>query len=297
MRVLLTGATGFIGSHILMALHEAGHDITVIKRSTSVVPAHIEIINNVSWYDNDENLYSKLKSLERFDVIVHLATNYGSKKGDWVGIENDNVGFPLFLLQFAMGNGCKLFINTDSFFSRRVYSYAHMEEYILTKQCFSMWGVLVTRKIPDFCFVNARLEHVYGPGDGAEKFTMWLLKNLITNKKEINLTACDQKRDFIYIDDVVGAYLSIMNNAASLKGYCEIGIGSGNSVPLKDFVLTAKNITGSGAKLLFGAVPQRQGEIMHSQADPLILNSFGWKPEIDLIEGINRTVKKSLFKS
>lgn len=295
MRILLTGATGFIGSHMLMALHEAGHDITAIKRSTSIVPVHLKNLKNISWYDNDDALYSTLKSLKKFEVVIHLATNYGRKSGDLVEIENDNVSFPLLLLQFSMNSGCKLFINTDSFFTRKNYSYGHMEEYILTKQFFSMWGGLATRKNPEFCFVNARLEHVYGPGDGPEKFIMWLLKNLTADIKEINLTACDQKRDFIYIDDVVAAYLSIMNNAISLNGYCEIGIGSGSSIPLRDFILIAKDVTGSGTNLNFGVVPQRQGEIMHSQADPLILNSFGWRPKIDSVEGINLTVKNSFF--
>lgn len=296
MRVLLTGATGFIGSHLLMALHRVGHELTVIKRSTSIVPAHVENINNINWYDNDENLLSKLKSLKRFDAVVHLATNYGKKDSDWFGVENNNVGFPLFLLQFAIKNDCKLFINTDSFFSRENYTYLHMEEYILTKQYFSKWGALATRKNADFCFVNARLEHVYGPGDDAEKFSMWLLKNLMANKKEISLTECDQKRDFIYIDDVVNAYITIINNATSLKGYCEIGIGTGCSVPLKDFVLMAKNTIGSNTQLHFGVLPQRQGEIMNSQADIFILNSFGWKPKIELRNGIDLTVKKLKFK-
>lgn len=291
MRVLLTGATGFVGSHVLMALYKAGHDIVAIKRSTSIVPVSIKCLKGVSWYDSDENLYSTLESLGGFDVVVHLATNYGSKSSNWVEVEHDNVGFPLLLLQFSISSGCNLFINTDTFFSRKDYSYAHMEEYILTKQYFSMWGMLATRKNPEFIFVNARLEHVYGPGDGSEKFIPWLLRNFIADKDVVTLTACDQKRDFIYIDDVVAAYMSIINNSASLKGYCEVGIGSGNSVPLKDFVLIAKSITGANTNLLFGAVPHRQGEIMYSQAEPMILKSFGWGAKVDLAEGIKRMVK------
>lgn len=291
MRVLLTGAQGFVGSNVLIALSKAGHEIVAIKRSISILPILIKELKGISWIDSDQHLYSALESFGKFDVVVHLATNYGGKNNNWVDIECDNVVFPLKLLQFSINNGCNIFINTDTFFSRSEYSYAHMEEYISTKQYFSSWGLLATRRNPEFIFINARLEHVYGPCDSKNKFTMWLLENLIANKEEIKLTTCQQKRDFIYIDDVVDAYLSIINNAASLKGYTDIGIGTGISVPLKDFILTAKHIAGSRTKLHFGALPQRKGEIMCSQADSIILNSFGWTSKIDIVDGINRILK------
>lgn len=295
MRILLTGAQGFVGSNVLIALHKAGHEIVAIKRSTSILPFLIKELEGVSWIDSDQNLYSTLESLRKFDVVVHLATNYGGSINNWVDIEYDNVVFPLKLLQFSINNGCNIFINTDTFFSRSEYSYAHMEEYILTKQYLSSWGLLASRQNPEFIFINARLEHVYGAGDRKEKFTMWLLANLIANKEEMKLTTCKQKRDFIYIDDVVDAYLSIVNNAASLKGYTEIGIGTGHSVALKDFVLTAKDIAGSTTKLLFGALPQRKGEIMHSRADTQILNLFGWTSKFDIEDGINHIVKNQFL--
>ena len=291
MRVLLTGAQGFVGSNVLIALSKAGHEIVAIKRSISNLPTLIKDLKGVIWINSDQNFYSTLESLGKFDVVVHLATNYGCKNINWIDIEFDNVVFPLKILQFSINNGCNIFINTDTFFSRSEYSYAHMEEYISTKKYFSSWGLLATTRNPEFIFINARLEHVYGPGDSKEKFTMWLLENLISNKKEIKLTTCKQKRDFIYIDDVVEAYLSIVNNAASLKGYSDIGIGTGISVPLKDFILTAKYITGSSTELHFGALPQRKGEIMSSQADSKILNSFGWTSKIDIVDGLDSIVK------
>jgi len=295
VRVLLTGAQGFVGSNVLIALSKAGHEIVGIKRSIGKLPILIRELKGISWIDSDPNLYSTLESLGKFDVVVHLATNYGGKNSNWVDIERDNVVFPLKLLQFSIKNGCNIFINTDTFFSRSKYSYAHMEEYIATKQYFSSWGLLATTRNPEFIFINARLEHVYGPGDSKEKFTMWLLENLISNKKELKLTTCQQKRDFIYIDDVVEAYLSIVNNAASLKGYSDIGIGTGISVPLKDFILTAKYITGSSTELHFGALPQRKGEIMSSQADSQILNSFGWTSKIDISNGLDSIVKNIIL--
>lgn len=296
MRILLTGALGFVGSNLLIALNKAGHEIVAIKRSTSILPILIKELEGVIWIDSDQNLYSTLESLSKIDIVVHMATNYLSSINNWVDVEYDNVVFPLKLLQFSINNGCNIFINTDTFFSRKEYSYAHMEEYISTKRYFSLWGLLATRKNPEFIFINARLEHVYGPGDNKEKFITWLLENLIANKKEIKLTTCTQKRDFIYIDDVVDAFLCIVNNAASLKGYAEIGIGTGYSVPLKDFILMAKEIAGSTTKLIFGAVPQRQGEIMCSQADSAILNSFGWGSKFNIADGIDRILKKSHYK-
>ncbi len=178
MRVLLTGATGFVGSHLLVALNKAGHRLVAIKRPSSVLPLPIRGIDNVNWIDNDQELTAKLKALDKFDAVIHLATNYGNKSRDWVEVERDNVELPLLLLQYAVGNDCGMFINTDTFFSRKAYSYSHMEEYILTKQHFAAWGELAALKTPGFAFINARLEHVYGPSDRSQKFIPWLYKDL-----------------------------------------------------------------------------------------------------------------------
>jgi CDP-abequose synthase len=201
------------------------------------------------------------------------------------------VAFPLMLLEYSVGSGCNLFVNTDSFFSRDEYDYPYMREYILTKRTFSAWGKLAVENNPNYCFINARLEHVYGPGDNWDKFIPKLLKDLVAGKPEIQLSTCEQRRDFIFSTDVVNAYLLLLDCGVKLSGYLDIEIGTGKSISLKDFVLAASNATRSNSSLNFGSVPQRQNEIMSSNADTSYLFSLGWKPIVELQQGLDLTLK------
>ena len=198
MKILLTGATGFIGTQLVTALNESGHKVVAITRVLSKLPENLMALNNVIWLPLESDIKDKVEYQGPFDAIIHLATCYAREGGLWLEVERANVGYPLMLLEYAVNSGCSLFINSDSFFSRDEYDYPYMREYILTKRYFLEWGKLAVGKNPDFCFVNARLEHVYGPGDKLDKFIPKLLMDLIVEKSEIQLTTCEQRRDIIF---------------------------------------------------------------------------------------------------
>lgn len=285
MRALLTGATGFVGSHLLEALISNGHSVVALKRPTSNVPDRLAL-KQVEWVDVDDDLTEKLTTLGEFDVVVHLATSYARQGASFLEAEKANVEFPLKLLEFSISGGCNFFVNTDTFFSREEYQYSHLMEYVITKQNFLKWGKLAVNKKSGFCFVNARLEHVYGPGDGEEKFIPSLVSSLLANNADIELTSCEQRRDFIYISDVIDAYQAIISNRDHLGGYIEVGVGSGSAVPLRDLVVLVKKITKSRCALNFGLLGQRPGEIMNSKADIDILKSLGWVPRVNMECGL-----------
>ncbi|EDM2890084.1 CDP-abequose synthase, partial [Salmonella enterica subsp. enterica serovar Typhimurium] len=62
----------------------------------------------------------------------------------------------------------------------------------------------------DISFVNMRLEHVYGPGDGENKFIPYIIDCLNKKQSCVKCTTGEQIRDFIFVDDVVNAYLTIL---------------------------------------------------------------------------------------
>ena len=85
-------------------------------------------------------------------------------------------------------------------------------------------------------FANIRLEQMYGAGDDSAKFAMYLIRQCLKNISEIPLTAGEQQRDFIYIDDVVAAYMLLLKKQAALKtGFVEVGVGSGCAVAIRTF--------------------------------------------------------------
>jgi nucleoside-diphosphate-sugar epimerase len=92
------------------------------------------------------------------------------------------------------------------------------------------------------CF-NVVLEHFYGPGDDTSKFVTWVIRELLTNVDHIDLTLGEQKRDFIYIDDVVSAFIAIIENESRFKkGFHQFEVGTNNLIEIRQFVNTVKNM-------------------------------------------------------
>ena len=140
--------------------------------------------------------------------------------------------------------------------------------------------------------VNVALEHFYGPYDDNTKFVSYIIDNILNNAKKIDLTEGDQERDFIYIDDVVDAFITIMKNIEKCReGFQRYEIGTGQSMKLKNFVKLVKSIVQDNDTVLnFGAIPYRENEVMSSKADITEIGKLKWKPQYTLEEGLLRTI-------
>lgn len=286
LTVALTGGTGFVGGNLLLTLLSEGHTVVALHRreGTTNLPCHERLI----WTSLD-TLANDLCT-RRFDAVIHLATAYGTGQ-KFSGVVASNIEMPLQLLEAALVGGCELFINTDTFFAKPDFDYPHMRPYIQSKIELLRWLKLTVDTTPGLKIVNARLEHVYGPGDSTQKFVPHVLRKLLAHEP-LDLTPGEQMRDFVHIQDVVSAYSKLIISAARLPiGMTEIGIGTGMAISVRTFVETAKELSSSNSALNFGAQPYRDREIMHSAADTRPLAAMGWQPCIALRDGIQATLK------
>ena len=285
MTILLTGATGFLGSHLLKALVNKGYEVVVLKRSTSNMWRLKGFENTFKSYDIDQVPLRKAFEEQYIDTIIHTACVYGRKGESIQQILETNLMFGIELL------------NTGTFFNTGTLLYKYLNYYALSKKQFEEWLQLASDKIQ---VVNLKLEHMFGEQDGNDKFTSWILNELQQEKNIIPLTAGTQKRDFIYIDDVVSAYLTCLEQAPQLKAFNDIEVGTGVLTPVKTFVTLVKNtlekLKGSPieTQLNFGALPYREGEIMEPQVDNSMLCSLGWQPKRSLEENIEQFVKHEI---
>ncbi|MFQ2074768.1 NAD-dependent epimerase/dehydratase family protein [Aeromonas veronii] len=290
--VIVTGASGFIGSHLVNRLIELGFTVIAVTRSLDKsITSHYETLFWIRWDDiEDFLLKNKLSPI----AIMHLATSYGRSNESLSSIEEANVTMPLKLIELAVKHKVKKFINTDSYFAKPEFNYQYMRPYIISKDSFRKWGELIS-SYTDLHFVNMRLEHVYGPGDGKGKFIPYVIESLLANKDLIDCTDCTQMRDFIYVDDVVSAYLTILNKDLPTK-YLECEVGCGVSMPLKDFLEKIKEKIKEKKHetrtiLKFGSLKQRDNEIFESKAEISLLESLGWRPEVYYLAGISKTLE------
>lgn len=298
--VFLTGATGFVGSHLTKLLVECGFRVSALYRrnlpSSSVripCPDAIEWVSSdvaMDWINNNKP-----------DIVVHLATDYG--KGDWPSVCVDsNIYLPLRLLEAANAAGSSLFLNADSFFGKAKFNYPHMKPYTMSKSQFMAWGrdYASTHSIR---FVTMRLEHVYGEFDNKDKFVPTLMRRLYVPGEIIEFTSGKQCRDFIHVSDVARAFLTVINHSQRLnQDIDELEVGNGCSMSVRSFVEQAYKLADSNAVLDFGVLPQRAGEILDSKAWNKPLLNLGWAPIVDLHQGLTQTlrslcVEKDCFNS
>lgn len=286
MNILVTGATGYLGSHLATAFAKAGNSVTIVKRSSSKLERLTDILSNITVYDVEKWGVEAAFSDHKFDAIVHTATCYGRDGEKVEDIFATNTLWPMHLLAAAAGAGVGLFLNTDTSLDR------YLNPYAMSKKQFSEWGAFFARQ-EKIRFVNVALEHFYGPGDDESKFVSSIIRKCLRNEGEIKLTSGEQRRDFVYISDVICAYELLLYKPSSCGTYySEYEVGSGTSITIKDLVNLIKDTTGSSVKLNFGAIPLRKNEVMESSADIGALVSLGWKPEVSLINGL-RTVIQS----
>lgn len=286
MKCLLTGATGFLGSRILRALLHAGHEVVILKRSFSDTRRIADLLSSVWAFDSDrDSVDAPFRKADRFDAVVHCATCYGRAGENYVDVFEANTAFPLRLLDAAAGSGVGVFINSDSVLPKDI------NEYSLAKAHFREWARYVGER-EKIGIANLKFDHFYGPGDDSNKFTSFVMESCRANIEEINLTAGGQQRDFIYIDDVVSAYLVVLKTVALQSAfYREYEVGTGRSVTIRKFVETVHALTNSSTRLNFGAIPYRRHELMISHMDIAPLVSMGWAPRFSLEDGIKVTLR------
>jgi CDP-paratose synthetase len=285
MKVLVTGATGYLGSNLVRKFFERGFEVVIIKRSFSNTQRIKDILPYLTFYDIDKcNLEDSFRNEVRFDAVIHTATCYGRKNESFNTIFETNICFPIKLLELASRYHVTMFLNTDTILNKDINAYA------LSKNQFVDWGEIYAQS-HKIKFINIKLEHFYGPGDDDSKFTTYIIKNCMNNTCEINLTAGEQKRDFIYIDDVVSAYLVILKAMIYKKDdISEFELGSGMTISIRDFVQLVHKITGSKTVLNFGFLPYRQNEKMESKANIQSLYLLGWECKTSLTEGLKKTI-------
>jgi CDP-paratose synthetase len=282
--ILITGATGFLGSKLLVKLVDAGYKVIVLARSSSKTTKLDNVLNKIVIYRIGHCDLDNMFSTERPDIIIHCATNYGRTQVDPVSVLEANLMLPLSLLQLGLKFNSSCFINTDTILDKRV------SQYSLSKSQMKEWLKVFSDKITS---INVALEHFYGPGDDLSKFASNIIHRILINEPEILLTPGRQKRDFVYIDDVVDAFSCVIDHCTSLeKGFHNFEIGTGKSVEIREFVSLVKEIAGNmTCHLKFGALSYRANEVMESHADLTAMRTIGWQPRVSLEDGLAKTIR------
>lgn len=286
-QILLTGATGFLGSHLLEALLKQGYRVTILKRSTSDTWRISRLLEQVSVFDIDRVSLEEAFKAKKVDAVIHTACTYGRHGQAAHEVVETNVLFGLKLLDVAVFYNTGTFINTDTLLPK------YLNAYSLSKKHFSEW---LDQRSAQIQVVNLKLEHMYGPRDDQTKFVPWLISQLEQKVERIALTEGSQLRDFIYIDDVVSAYMLIVEKKAQLPKFSEFDVGTGKPISVRKFITALyeayqKLNPNCKTQLGFGDIPLRDGEIMSVEVNNVALKELGWDADISQDKGVLRLFK------
>ncbi len=295
-KILLTGATGFLGSHLLEGLLSKKHEVIILKRSTSDVWRINHLLHRVKVYDVDIVPLNKIFSENSIDIIIHLATQY--KKFDNGAEINEmiasNVTFPVELLETGIRKGVKGFINTGTFFEYDCSKLPVNEDakikpfnlYARTKLAFESILSTYSEKLN---IKTLRLFSPYGEKDNYKLISMVIQKAL--SKEKIVLSEGLQKLDFIYVSDIVEAYLKAierMNDGET--GYRIYNIGSGVATSVREVVSIIEQKLGEALNKEWGAASKVDIPIVFADISRAV-KELRWTPKYSISKGISDAMK------
>lgn len=288
-KILLTGATGFLGGHLLESFISQEFEVSIIKRSTSEIWRIAHLLGKVKTYDIDKIILKSVFEEVEPEIIVHTACSYGRKNENLIDILNSNLIFGLDLLEESIKNNVKTFVNTDSLLPRNI------SDYSLSKAQFTDW---LKKRSNQIQAINLKIEHIYGIKDDNNKFIRWLINEMLSGEESINLTSGIQKRDFVYVTDVVNAFNLIIQKSQTLPAWNEFEVGTNTFTEVKEFVLTIADFLEKKygkaiiPRLNFGSIPYRKEEEMVPKLNNTDLIALGWEHKVNIKEGVEKILNE-----
>ena len=301
-RLFLIGGSGFIGKNLVRCLHEqytiSVYDKFIDKEYFSHYP---DVKTNLIELDKDEIS----EDVEAPDYIINLASIVTAERDlslfDSMIASNLKVLLNLYE-RFKDEKNLKLFIqfgSSEEYGNDGSPFVESMREepnspYALVKQLTTNTAMMMFRNYR-FPITVIRPGNLYGPFQNKSKFIPYIVDCLLKGEP-INVTPCEQKRDFIYADDFAWCINQILLHYCNCKGKI-INVGNGESVSLKFLIETAKKIIGSNSLVNYGAKPYRENEAMDLRCsiDKFIRltecnNSYGEHLRKSCADGINDTI-------
>jgi nucleoside-diphosphate-sugar epimerase len=297
MRVLVTGAAGFVGSSVVPRLLADGHEVIAFDRnadalkrlagtSPGVTTAAIDL-------DDGARVGTLLKSTQP-DGLIHLA---------WYADPVDYLTSHLNLASLAMTNdliertlaaGCRkvvvggscveyavqdrLLVESDGVDPRTLYAACKHAAWEVCRALAAEVGGKV---------VWARIFHMHGPGEDRRRLLPWVASQLKLGLA-VDVTDGTQIRDHLHVADVAGGLVTLL--AAGASGV--YNVSSGEPVRLRHVLETVGDLFGRRDLLRFGARPHRSNETWFLAGDSTKLRALGWRPRFGLRDGLEDALRE-----
>jgi len=281
MKILLTGGTGFLGSHIAELLCERGHELILIKRRISNLDKCKSFQNNVLWAEEDES--DCLKKIIAFNpkIIIHCAWKgvEVNSRNDWK-IQFDNLRILSQVLFIAEKISIKKIIALGSQAEYGEYSKCIDESYPINP--ISQYGIVkvaASYVLKSFSVLHnidwywLRIFSIFGERETNNWLLPLTIINMLKGSKEMDFTKGEQVYSYLYVRDFANAVSSLVEKQGKSGIY---NLCASNKMTLKDILNKVKEKINPDFRLNFGALPYRSNQSMNMTGDSsLFIKNFG----------------------
>lgn len=298
-KVIVTGATGYIGRNLVENLIKDNHVVGIIVRENSKLDIFNENTSKIKIFKMNDDINQLINFFKEFNAecVFHLASAciVEHKNTDIEKIINSNIKFGSFILEAMKDSNIKNIINTGSFsqhYNNEEYNPASF--YAATKEGFEKILEYYVQA-ENFKAITLKLFDTYGIGDTRSK-VLNIIKDKAIKNEEINLSPGEQKMDLIYIEDVVNGFLKALEYLNNINNgmHKKYAICTGRKLTLKEIVQIFEIESKLSIKANFGKLQYRKREIMEPWCNCEILPN--WKSKISLEEGIRRILEEENLK-
>lgn len=290
IKVLVTGATGYIGSELVIKLANLGCKVAIIKRTGSDTTSLNSALDKIIIYECDKSTRSILQIVgdAKPDIVVHLASLFLAEhqSDDIEDLITSNLLFSTQLVEAMKENNIKFLINTGTsweHFNNSIYDPVCL--YAATKHAFH--SILeYYLQTSDLRVVTLKLFDTYGPRDNRLKLVT-LLQKFALSGELLPMSEGKQLIDIVYIDDVIDAFLISMSlvQLSEAKSNQSFTVSSLNPISLQDLVQKFQEASGATLNIDWGSRKYRDREVMMPWNNGC--NVPGWSPKVGLFEGFS----------
>jgi len=294
-RVLVTGGKGYLGSRLIERLKQEGADVysLALEPSTNEWEYQIDICN----IDQVKEVVNKIQP----DLVYHLAASLDRRRTfeHYEQIMAVNVTGTLNLLEalqqteytnFIFTSSSEVYGNNASPFSEDL-PLAPTSPYSLSK----VYGEHLIKTFSDIYSKNytiLRIFNFYGE-NMPESFFIPQIISALSRNEDFEMTEGKQKRDFLYIDDVIQALILAARKKESHKN--TFNVCSGEGVSLRELANRIEQIIPSKGEVLYGAIPYRDNEVWEMIGDNTKIKiMLGFSVKFPLEEGIKLCIENKI---
>jgi len=277
MRILLTGATGFIRSHVARELLARGHEVHVTVRPGSDRRRLRGVESSLTFHEGEMDALPVAA-----DVVVHMA--WYAVPGKYLTAPENRDCLEASRRLLSRVPGRAVFAGTCFEFElteKPLREDSPTKPLTLYAECKDALRRAVERR-PDSAWV--RFFYQYGPWEDPRRLVPAVI-NAQLRGEQSKVTPGLQRADYLHVEDVASAVCSVAESR--LEG-C-VNVGSGTAPSVKEIVTAISGLGGRPELIQWGAFPQREGEPMLIRADNAKLRSTGWAPRYDLDRGLKQT--------